>query len=138
MNIKILLIIIGLVMFAMGGILGFVLGAGERKVMPPIDILVDVPEILTNQEKKVMVVLESKALDSICANLTGEVTEIIEDTIVIISHQELLEIRVEQGAHIVRGLELIELAEIQKGELVAIYAVITEQGELIARGVSVH
>ncbi len=141
MQIKTSTIIIGLVLFIVGGIIGLILGVGQREV-------IDVPEPPTNQERKVRELLGHPGLDSVCANLTGEVIEIGEDIIVIARNQELLELRVEQGAHIARWLEpeevmgiaeekIIKLAEIQKGEQVGIYAVITEQGELIARGITV-
>jgi len=133
MQIKTSAIIIGAVLFIVGGALGLILGIEQREV----EVLTPL-ELLTTQERKVKELNEYPGLDSICANLVGEVTEITEDTIIIFNNQELIELKVDQGAHISRRLEVIELAEIQKGEQASIYAVITEQGELVARGISIQ
>jgi len=134
MQIKTLMIIIGVILFIVGGMLGFVLGIIHREA---VEILTP-SEFLITQERKIKELIEHPGLDNICANLVGEITKITEDTIVIINNQKLLELKVDQETHISRRLEIIELVEIQKGEQASIYAAITEQGELVARGISVQ
>lgn len=137
-----LIIIIGLILFVIGAGIGFVLGFGARFRV------VDIPPSL--QEKTVRTLIGYDAVDSICANLIGEVTEIIDENRIIITHNyERLELKINPDAHIVRSTPpekpgapsistIIKLNEIQLGEQVDIYAVITEQGEIVARGITVQ
>ena len=142
MNIKTSAIIIGLVLFVVGGMIGFVLGIGQREVLAPEPL-----DPLTNQERKVRMLLGHRTLDSVCANITGRVAEVGEDTIIVSREQDRIELRVEPDTHIARVVpgepgvaptrEVIELDQIKQGEQIGIYAVITEDGEVAARGITV-
>ena len=143
MKTKVSIIIVGLVLLGIGIMIGLVLGIGKREV-----VIQELPEPLVRPltvqaEKKVMALLRSAVLDGVCVNLRGKVAEVGEDTIVVARYQDLLELKVGQDASIARWLDPeaeagieIELAEIQKGEQIIIYAVIREQGELIAQSIT--
>ncbi len=145
------LIIIGLILFVIGGGLGFLLGfqqvpTQELTIPSPLP---SIPE-LTEQEKTIRKLLGSEKLDTICANIVGEVVRIGEN-IIAISHQDtqvVLELKVEPDAHIHRSFppiepggeprtEIIKLNQIQPGEQIAIYAIVSEGGEIVARGITI-
>jgi len=139
-----LTIIIGLVLFILGIGIGFLLRTDKKPEVVPV------VEQLTAQKKAIRTLLESRILDSICANLGGEVIEVREDTIIIMQELDALEIKVDPQAHIVRLLpptleepnvlpitRTIYLDQIKQREFVSIYATITEQGEVVAHGISV-
>jgi len=140
-----LTIIISLVVFVLGIGLGFIFGVAEK---PQIEIQTPLaPAPLTAQEEKVSTILKSATLTGLCANLIGEVVEIGENIIVITRNQERLEVKVELDTHIGRVVapeipggvptsETINLDQIEIGENAGIYAVITEDGEIVAQGIT--
>lgn len=143
-------IIIGLVLFVLGIGLGLMFGPDER---PQVDIQDPIVlEETTEQEKKVLTLLKSEMLKTIQpdveaglirASFAGYVAEIGEDTMIITSKQEKLELRMFPYVHISRVLPqqedlVIELVDIQEGEMVNIHATITEQGELLAKLITVQ
>lgn len=137
-----LIIFISLVVFVLGAGIGFMLGFDRGFKMA--DVQIPLAPDLTIQEKTLRMLIGHETTDSICANMAGQVVEVGENRIVIINNQERAEIKVEPDAHIARfrqdvpAGETIRLDQIRTGEPVTIYAVITEQGEIIARGISVH
>ncbi len=142
MKITSLTIIIGLILFALGLGLGLML---VRVPGIPYHPLFFGQEPITAQEHKTRIVLGSAVLDSLCANVSGQVAEVGENIIIITRDQDRMELRVEQDAHISRlspGVvptrEVIELGQIKEGEHADIYAVITEQGEIVAREITVQ
>ena len=142
-------IVIGLVLFVLGIGLGFILRPEEKLQVDVQDPLIFEPEPVTVQEERIRMLLGSGALDSVCANVAGQVVEVGENVIIITRDQDRLELKVEQDAHISRlsppevpgavpTRETIELGQIRQGEHAGVYIVITEQGELLARGITVQ
>lgn len=145
-------IIIGLVLLMLGIGLGFMLGVGERPqpIEIPANIPAEVQDALTPQERKVLTLLKSETVEAVRPDaefgfnvfLIGYIAEIGEDAIVIAYEQDELELNLFQYVHINRELPQedleIELAEIQKGEMVKIHAIVTEKGELVAKVILVQ
>lgn len=137
----ILIIITSLVFFILGIGIGFLLRTDRKeKITPFIE--------LNAQEKTIRELSKSIALDSICANFSGKILN-IQNNIITIQHElNTFEIKVDPQAHIVRlspspqdnenipTTEVIELNQINPGEEIIIYGIITQQGEIIARGIT--
>ncbi len=137
-----LTIIIGLILLVLGVGVGFLLGISEKSEVNIKPTLI--PE-LTAQERKIKMLLKHKTLDSLYANISGEVVEVGENKIIIMREQDKTELEIGLIVHIIRlsptetgeapAQETIQLEQIKAGEHVTIYAVITEQGKMKAEAI---
>ena len=135
MNIKASTIIIGSVLFAVGGILGFVLGVGVQEEIPR-----------TPLEKKVGELEKSQVTRDLCANFEGEVVEIAGNVLTLSKEGDLLKMEVDPEARVSRQIlpeeqegeitrKEIKFEEIKVGDYVYVYSVLTKEGRLIARNI---
>jgi len=137
-----LTIIIGLIFFILGIGLGFMIWFREK----PQE---NIQDLLTEKERAVQMFIDHGTLDNFCANITGEIIEIKENSLIIARNQDRVEVKVEPNIHITRWAlpeqpgvvplsETIQFNQIVVGDNANIYLIITEEGEIWARGISVR
>lgn len=129
---KLVLIISFFVVFALGVFLGFGLKSASKN----------------DFAQKVESLQKSPLVDSLAANLFGEVSEISSSTITLVKNGQSLQFKVDEKTavfHIVSPKnitepptrEAIKITDIKKGERISVYNRLTADGELLANNITV-
>lgn len=129
MKIKILVVIIGSALFIIGGVTGFVLGKDVQEKISRTALEIKAGEI----EK-------SQVAQSLCANLKGEVIEIIENALILKEEEDSLKMEISPETRIfggALGTEEIKFEEIKAGDFVYVYARLTQDGGLMANSITI-
>jgi len=139
-----ILVIAGALLLGIGAGIGVMLQSNTRS---KIDISNSSMTEFAKQQQVVTTLLQNQALNSVCINAAGEVIEIGENKIIIMREQSKIEFTIWENVHISRLVffapgeqptqEAADLNQIQQGDRVSIYAVVTTEGVIEARGIQV-
>jgi len=144
-------VVIGLILFVLGGIVGLLLGGTLREVpVQPVGEIISIPEeiVRTAFEEKVRELEKSEVVLGFSLTLEGEVVEISRDFLTLSREGDLLTSKVSKDVTTFQlrlpdipgdplTTEAIEFEEIGRGDRVSVSAELTREGEVIVHNIVV-